>query len=658
MAITIVSVHQMDKCAQKEKCLSLYTVQDLNMIAATFKEENSILNSICYGFERNLFHHEKNIEFLKTKNYTSCEIILVNLNKLLDISFLFDSLHSRINPLSENIVSLSKDFNSIFYVMANIVEIFDIFDAHSATNDSIKLSNLYLQYNLNFILEKICYKGNFVVSSDDSYRLENSFNDFSKLLQAFSHISGKSVELSDLKIIIKHLVFCPICSTIALKAFSRIDLKNALDLHNNSELYYRNWFISHGFYELGLNYLVGDSKFLDDSIPNFDPNLIRIFSYFDFQIGLADAALNFSQNLSLSNGNLKIEHVSLAATAPPRKIVNTEITHSPITENISKAKWNFFVLGLDQVHIIDDFSALQSTDRVNFIAYHFWELLDIPSLYLKSLSKFSLVISPSKFIKQINDRGLKTNSIILPPAKMRSIKPEIIGQPDSRELLNLHNYFLVVFDFNSDFDRKNIEDTVNVFNQFFKQTESQSILVIKSINSDKNPLAMNSMNTLLKASQKIVHLSNNYSRADMQFLLSKAKCLVSLHRSEGFGLNVLEAMSLGIPVISTGFGGTTDFTEGYEIQIPFVLVSTKEARFSGSFYSKHESNWAQPNLKVVLEYLQRIDSNDDFRSELTRQGLNLSQLFFTQTQFSYQNFVNKLVSPPRITKFFKWILET
>ena len=117
-------------------------------------------------------------------------------------------------------------------------------------------------------------------------------------------------------------------------------------------------------------------------------------------------------------------------------------------------------------------------------------------------------------------------------------------------------------------------------------------------------------------------------------------------------------MSLGVPVISTGFGGTTDFTEGYEIQIPFLLVSTKEDRFSGSFYSEYDSNWAQPDLKVVLEYLQKIDSNDDFRSELTRQGLNLSKLFFDQTKFSYQKFVDNLVSPPRIIKFLKWILAT
>ena len=660
MAITIVSVHRMDKCAQKEKCLSVYTVQDLNMIASTLNEENSILDSFCYGFERNLFHHEQNIEFLKTSGHTSCQIILVNLDKLVDISFLFDSLQRKVNPFSENIVVLSKDFKSIFYVMANIFEIFDIFDSHLATNDSVTLSNLYLQYNLSFILRKICYKGNFGINYDDSYLLGNNFQVFSNILESFSHITDKSVELSDLKVIIKHIIFCPICSTVALKAISknRPDLKTALEFHDNSELYYRHWFISYGFYELGLHYLVGDPKFLDDSTPTFDTNFIRIFSYFDFQVGLSDAALNFSQNLSLSNGDLRIEHVSLDAPAPLRKKKNTTIIHSPITENISKAKWNFFVLGLNQVHVIDDFSALHSTDRINFVAYYFWELLDIPSSYLKSLSKLSLVISPSKFLKQINDRGLDTNSIILPPTKMQSIKPEIIDQPGSRELLNLQNYFLVIFDFNSDFDRKNIEDTINVFNQFFKQTESQSILVIKSINSDKNPLAMNRMNTLLKSSQKIMHIPSNYSQVDMQYLLSKAKCLVSLHRSEGFGLNVLEAMSLGVPVISTGFGGTTDFTEGYEIQIPFLLVSTKEDRFSGSFYSEYDSNWAQPDLKVVLEYLQKIDSNDDFRSELTRQGLNLSKLFFDQTKFSYQKFVDNLVSPPRIIKFLKWILAT
>jgi glycosyltransferase involved in cell wall biosynthesis len=658
MAITIISVHRMDKCGQKEKCLGVYVVQEQKMNASNFLEDNSIFNAFCWGFERNLFHHVKNIEFLKTNSYISGEIILVNLDKLLDISFLFDSLQSRENIPLENVVVLTKDYESIFYVKANILEIFDIFDSHLATLNLIEFSNLYLQNNLNFTLKKICHEGDFSINSDDNYKPDVYFTDFFIILRSFSHMMDRSVKFSDLKKIIKHIVFCPICSTIAFKAISNLrpDVKNAMGLHGNSELYYRDWFISYGFYDLGLHYLVGDSNFLDDGISTLDRNLIRIFSYFDFQVGLSDAALNFSQNLTLSKGDLSVEHVSLPAPAPLRKNKGITVIHSPITENISKARWNFFVLGLDQVHIIDDFMALSSTDRVNFVAYYFWELLDIPSSYLESLSKFSFVIAPSKFIKQINDRGLNTNCLILPPTKIQSTNSGIVGQPNSLELLNLQDYYLLVFDFNSDFDRKNIEDTINVFNQFFKQTESKSILVIKSINSDKNPLAMNRMSTLLESSQKIIHISKNYSRVDMQFLLSKAKCLISLHRSEGFGLNVLEAMSIGIPVISTGFGGTTDFTDGYEIQIPFDLVSTKESRFSGSFYSEYDSYWAQPDLKVVLEYLQRIESSNDFRSEMTRQGLSLSKLFYQQTQFSYQKFVDELVSTPKFTKFIKWAI--
>ena len=45
----------------------------------------------------------------------------------------------------------------------------------------------------------------------------------------------------------------------------------------------------------------------------------------------------------------------------------------------------------------------------------------------------------------------------------------------------------------------------------------------------------------------------------MAALFARADCYVSLHRAEGFGLTLAEAMALGKPVIATGFSGNTDF---------------------------------------------------------------------------------------------------
>ena len=56
-------------------------------------------------------------------------------------------------------------------------------------------------------------------------------------------------------------------------------------------------------------------------------------------------------------------------------------------------------------------------------------------------------------------------------------------------------------------------------------------------------------------------MAEKLSREEMDGLVQCcADCLLSAHRSEGFGLNVAEFMALGRPVVATGYGGTMDFT--------------------------------------------------------------------------------------------------
>ncbi len=56
-------------------------------------------------------------------------------------------------------------------------------------------------------------------------------------------------------------------------------------------------------------------------------------------------------------------------------------------------------------------------------------------------------------------------------------------------------------------------------------------------------------------------------------LTASCDCYVSLHRSEGFGFTMAEAMALGKPVIATAYGGNLDFmTDENSYLVPYKFV--------------------------------------------------------------------------------------
>ena len=66
--------------------------------------------------------------------------------------------------------------------------------------------------------------------------------------------------------------------------------------------------------------------------------------------------------------------------------------------------------------------------------------------------------------------------------------------------------------------------------------------------------------TKLIGDRKDIEIINkSLSRSDLYNLISSADCLISLHRAEGFGLPLAEAMMLNTLVVATNYSSTTDF---------------------------------------------------------------------------------------------------
>ena len=129
-------------------------------------------------------------------------------------------------------------------------------------------------------------------------------------------------------------------------------------------------------------------------------------------------------------------------------------------------------------------------------------------------------------------------------------------EPLSRAQLGLPEGFLFLFsfDFLSVFERKNPLGLVEAFKQAFAPGEGPT-LVLKSINGDQKLSALEELRLATADRDDILVVDRYLSAAEKNALTATCDAYVSLHRSEGFGLTMAEAMTLGKPVIATGYSG-------------------------------------------------------------------------------------------------------
>ena len=120
--------------------------------------------------------------------------------------------------------------------------------------------------------------------------------------------------------------------------------------------------------------------------------------------------------------------------------------------------------------------------------------------------------------------------------------------------------FLFTFDFLSTTARKNPIGLVEAFRLAF-EPGSGPMLLLKSINAERCPQDLSALKEAA-AGHPDIQLSDAYvTQEHMQALTAACDCYVSLHRSEGFGLGLAEAMAYGKPTIATGYSGNLGFMD-------------------------------------------------------------------------------------------------
>jgi glycosyltransferase involved in cell wall biosynthesis len=162
--------------------------------------------------------------------------------------------------------------------------------------------------------------------------------------------------------------------------------------------------------------------------------------------------------------------------------------------------------------------------------------------------------------------------------------------------------FLFVFDFWSG-PRKNPTAVVDAFTRAFRPGEGP-MLILKSVHGrDWKPRQLEQLLTTAAGRMDVVVRDGYLSAGERDSLLASCDCYISLHRSEGLGLTMAEAMALGKPVIATGYSGNLDFmNEQNSYLVPFELIDVP----SDWWAFTPGAVWAEPDVDAAARLMRKV----------------------------------------------------
>jgi len=240
-----------------------------------------------------------------------------------------------------------------------------------------------------------------------------------------------------------------------------------------------------------------------------------------------------------------------------------------------------------------------------------WELPLLPDALAKSAAPLDEIWAPSEFIQNAVSGKVSIPVVHMPHGievtELEACPPEEFGVPPGRFT------FLCMFDFASVMERKNPLGAVDAFRRAFPD-DSNAALLIKAGHAGRHRREYADLAGQLRGTPNVYLTDRMLPRPRVNGLLAACDAVVSLHRSEGFGLILAEAMYLGKPVVATGWSGNMDFmTSANSCPVAYELVTL--ARTYGPYRAGQQ--WADPDIDDAARLMRRVFDDAEFRTEIS-----------------------------------------
>ena len=310
---------------------------------------------------------------------------------------------------------------------------------------------------------------------------------------------------------------------------------------------------------------------------------------------------------------------ALSAVDPPCVVVDSGIapaaSGSTETLDVECRKQPEFPVSLIHINAAEmdlvrsRFPAVTRGDHIA-IGYWYWELPEFPAEWMHAFQGLSEIWVASSFCQDAISRLSPVPVVRIPPC----LPPRPSNLPDvqaTRERYGIPTdkfVFLCMADALSALPRKNPKGALDAFTSAFERDDRRACLVVKVSNlSHTDGEFADELRSAAK-SRPIVILDSDLARDELTALQSVVDCFVSLHRSEGYGLPIAEAMRLGKPCIATGWSGNMEFMTPWN-SLPVDYELSRIERTVGEYTAG--STWANPSIPCAAKLMREMAEHPD-----------------------------------------------
>ncbi len=388
-------------------------------------------------------------------------------------------------------------------------------------------------------------------------------------------------------------------------------LFNELLKHSQSVM--RNEFIklAHGFGDL-----TSDALVMPERSQVRRPLGINALGFFSGVLGLGEAARAMALGLG---STFPLELIDLRVTALA-KVHDQTFTNF---EMDFKFAINLTMLNpSEHEYAVQKYGISKFQGRYN-IGLWYWELVDVIPEWRAG----------SKLIDElwVTTSYIRDNMVQFAPVPVHKVTiPIVIDETKvsySRKPFALPEstfLFVFAFDHNSIMSRKNPMSVIEAYRLAFGNRKDVG-LVVKTINSDKQPERQKELNEAIKNLNAFI-VDGELDRYQSFSLYAACNCYVSLHRAEGLGLAMAESMLLGKPVIATGYSGNMEFMNHHNsMPVRYKMVEILEDQ---NLYRKGQW-WAEPDVEHAAECMQTLVDDAELCKALGERAKNHIQTHFS-----------------------------
>jgi glycosyltransferase involved in cell wall biosynthesis len=244
------------------------------------------------------------------------------------------------------------------------------------------------------------------------------------------------------------------------------------------------------------------------------------------------------------------------------------------------------------------------------IGHWIWELEQVPGFWRWFLKSYDEIWSPTENVQEalFHSLDLKSPPKVVPYSISRLLVPNVERSRGAiqRERLSIpQNAFVVGYSFaaGSNYFRKNPEALIDAFKCAFSQSDGSVYLLLRCRDLPRNPDAQRRLFDKADTDKRIIIVDNDAEMSIADFYAA-INLYASPSRSEGYGLNLVEAAQWSIPVITSGWRLPEEIKSMKAVvSVPHTLVSVEDPQ--GHYSKIKNARWSELDLSEFARQMRK-----------------------------------------------------